>query len=252
VAIQNARLSAELRQRAADSERLHRQLAQVREMERTRIARELHDKTVQGLVGIDYQLAKAQRRLGRDDDHLARLQTYTRYLMREARQICADLRSPLLDTQGLVGAMHGLVRTVKETTDLEVELSVAGDNAQSTPEEVAVCLLGVAKEALVNVQKHAEATRVMVRLALEPKELWLIVEDNGQGFQVPQRLDQLIDEQHFGLVGMREQVEMVNGRLDIVSTSDSGTRLRVWVPLVAPTVQLPGKEIAREDGRTRR
>jgi two-component system sensor histidine kinase DegS len=98
------------------------------------------------------------------------------------------------------------------------------------PDEATLCVYRVLQEALLNVQKHAAAKRIEVTLQLEPDQIVLIVQDDGCGFCVPTRLGQLTDESHFGLVGLSERVELLNGTLKIVSAPGQGTQLKASLP----------------------
>ncbi len=243
IALQNIQMSAELRQRAADSVRLHRQLLRVREAERARVARELHDEVIQELVRLKHQLEEVRTSAdGDEDDRPAQLEDRVQQIVSDVRQLCSDLRPPTLDTLGLVGAVRSHLRMVKQTAAFQVRLVVEGDEAQALPGDVALCLFRVVQEALHNIQKHAAAGRVEVRLGLEPQEVRLMVADDGRGFEVPRRLQRLLDHQHFGLAGLHERLESVHGTLAITSEPGEGTRVQAWVPLVPPIEASHAKE----------
>jgi signal transduction histidine kinase len=232
MAVQNTLLISELRQRAADSERLHQQLLQAREEERARIARELHDEVIQDLIGLNYYLADLRRTMRPDhDENLMRLQEQVRLIIADVRQLCADLRPPVLDSLGLVAAIRFRVRAVQQHAPFPIRLIVQGDETQSLPDDVSLCLFRAVQEALSNAQKHAAPGRVEIRLALGVDDVWLSIVDDGCGFRVPTHLERLLDEQHFGLIGLRERLELVQGTLEVISAPGQGTCLRIWVPL---------------------
>jgi signal transduction histidine kinase len=112
-----------------------------------------------------------------------------------------------------------------------LRLTVEGNEEHDMPEDVSLCIFRVLQEALLNVQKHACAGQVNVRLCINPEEVGLSVEDDGQGFTAPLRLGQLTGSGHFGLVGLRERLTQVNGKLAITALSGRGTRLEAHVPL---------------------
>ena len=232
MAVQNVQLINELRQRALDSERLHQQLLQAREAERTRVARELHDDVIQELVGLNYHLADLRAIMRPDySDCLVRLQEHVRQIIGDVRQVCADLRPPALDSLGLVAAIRYRARAMQQLVPFPIRLIVQGDDDQPLPEEIALCLFRVVQEALNNAQKHAAPSYVEINLVLGADDVWLSIVDDGCGFRVPVQLERLLDEQHFGLVGLRERLELIHGTLEVISVPGQGTCLRVWVPL---------------------
>ena len=231
-AIQNTRLITELQQRAADIERLHQQIIYAREEERKRVARDLHDQIIQALVGMNYHLSGLGSALGKPATaQIAQLQSIVRQTLVELRRICSDLRPPALDSLGLIPALRSRLREFERRGAFQVTLEVEGDPEAELPEPIALCLYRVAQEALINVQKHAHASKVAVRLSIQPEQIYLTVQDNGNGFTAPRELSQLIHEQHFGFVGLREQLELVNGVLHVRSAIGRCTSIHAHVPL---------------------
>jgi signal transduction histidine kinase len=237
VALENADLVAELRQSNLERKRLNMQALSAGEKERKRLARELHDQVIQALAGLNYRLSEARRGLdGGSQDPLDRAQAELRTIVREIRNICADLRPPALDSMGLVAAIRSHLRTVKRRAALRLRFDVVGDaghrNAQrEVPEDVAMTLYRALQETLRNVEKHAQAAGVTVRLEFGAGSVALLVEDDGVGFEAPQRLSQYASEGHFGLMGLRERVELVGGEVHIATGSGGGCKIRVEVPL---------------------
>ncbi len=235
ITIQNTILLLELQQRAGDVERLHQELLRAREEERKRLARELHDEIMQTLVGLNYGLSKldTHHAVSEDNGQVSKLQLQLHQIMGDLRRICKELRPPALDSLGLVSALRSLLREIEAESNVPIELVVDGDKETKIPEELEICVFRVLQEALTNIQKHAHATRVSVRLIIDPAEVRLCVEDDGHGFTVPAKLSQFMDIGHFGLVGMRERLDLVGGKLNLASTSGHGTCLEAWVPLPA-------------------
>jgi two-component system sensor histidine kinase UhpB len=148
----------------------------------------------------------------------------------ELRRICNDLRPPTLDIFGLDAAIRSQVDAFSTQWSGTVDLDLAKDD-KDLPEEAAISLFRVCQEALANVARHAEATRVQIRLSLSSDGVELSVRDDGQGFVVPSRLGLLAKEGHFGLLGMKEQTELVGGRLQVISQPGEGTEVKAQVPL---------------------
>jgi signal transduction histidine kinase len=227
VALENILLLAELQGRAAEVEQLHREILRTREEERKRLARELHDGVIQALVGLNYELARIE------NQEAPHLKEEIRQIVGNLRRVCRELRPPMLDNLGLVSAIRSLTREFSsaDTNPLNIVLQTDGDEDEWVPEEIALCLYRVLHEALTNVKKHAGANNVEVELATKRDEIRLAVKDNGQGFAVPHHLGDLLADSHFGLVGLRERLDLVGGKLEISSSPGEGTRLQVQVPL---------------------
>ena len=232
---QNSQLITELQQRAKEIEQMHQQIMRAREEERKRVARDLHDQIIQELVGLNYNLSKMRDNPDLDlNAQIPQLQRDTRQILGEVRRICSDLRPPALDSLGLVAAVRSRLRDLERQDLLQVVLRIEGDVERRLPEDVSLCIFRVLQEALSNAHKHACAGRVEVSLLLHADELCLVVEDDGKGFQVPQNLGQLLEGKHFGLVGLRERLDLVHGSLDVMSRPGHGTCLHAWVPLSLP------------------
>jgi signal transduction histidine kinase len=226
-AIENVRLTGEVRQHVVEVEQLHKRLLRAREEERKSLARELHDEAIQSLVGMNYRLA-----------HLESGQTQTLRqevlrIVEELRGMIHRLRPPALDNFGLVTAVRSELRdrSVRSHGSRRIDLHVEGDPELGISEEVGLCLYRVMQEALNNIERHSEAAQVDVTLVMEPEEIRLWVRDDGKGFPVPQQLGLLLEADHFGLVGVRERVELLHGTLEIDSAPGSGTTLRARIPV---------------------
>lgn len=150
------------------------------------------------------------------------------------RLLARDLRPPGLDTLGLNASLKGLCDSVARQT--AVSITYAGAEVSPLPDGVTICLYRVLQEALTNVVKHAHAERVRVRLRNGAESVFLSVEDDGQGFdpgavKSPGNGDGKGNgSRSLGLVGMQERLELVGGRLEIVSRRGHGTRLMARVP----------------------
>ncbi len=210
-----------------------RQLLRSREEERARLARELHDGPLQDLVGLNMQLGL----LLADNaapltETLRMLRAEVRALLTELRQVCAELRPPMLDTMGLGAALRVLAEEWSAQHHLPVQLDLASDAAlRALPDQVSVNLYRVAQEALANIAHHAHARNVTLALACDAACWTLTIGDDGEGFIVPATLNELAARGHFGLVGLRERVELIGGALTIESAPGAGTEVRVtWTP----------------------
>ncbi|MEJ2600206.1 MAG: histidine kinase [Anaerolineales bacterium] len=228
----NALIIAVLRPRELEGARLRHQAMWASEIERKHLARELHDQVIQALSGLNYQFAGLQRAAGQSDKGLIReMRANLRNVVTTLRQVCSNLRPPALDSLGLAAALQAQVRNANQTGQLRASLTIEGEAAEGLPEEVTLCLYRVLQEALVNAQKHAQAKNVQIRFCIDNSHATLRIHDDGRGFTVPNNLGELVHRGHFGLVGIRERVESLHGRLDITSAPGRGCQVQVEIPM---------------------
>jgi signal transduction histidine kinase len=161
-------------------------------------------------------------------DALTAMRGEVRELLAELRQVCAELRPPMLDTFGLGAALATLAEEWSAANGVAVRLDLPADGSlRALPGEVAVNLYRIVQEALTNVARHAQASAVTIQAVWEGAHLHLTVRDDGRGFVVPAALHDLAGQGHFGLVGMQERVELIGGTLAVASAPGQGTTVRV-------------------------
>lgn len=201
--------------------------------ERTRLARDIHDTLAQGLTGIVMQLGAVQRALahapGEAEVHLDLAQRMARESLAEARRSVWNMRSPALERGNIADALGNLAAHPAQP-GLQVDLDVRG---APYPLETAAesALLRVSQEALVNTSKHAKATKVQIQLDYMPDAICLQICDNGIGFQNIDKVDTAPTpgvRGGFGLMGMRERLRALGGRLEI--TNSAGAQVRATIP----------------------
>ncbi len=232
VTLENVRLLEVVQEQADKNGRLHRQVVRAREEERKRVARDLHDLIIQSLVGINFQIAAIRANLpDLEDNSLISAQTEVRQLIGDVRQICSELRPPSLDVMSLVAAIHSKVAEIEENAPFQIRVEIEGTADQEFSEEIRLCIFRLVQESLLNIQKHAQADKVEVRLQVNAENIHLSIMDNGVGFPLPDRLEDLTRAKHFGLVGLNELVESVNGTLQIRSQPGAGCILTARVPV---------------------
>jgi len=227
-AIETVRLAIEVRRQAEEVRRLNMRLMRAREDERKALARRLHDEAIQALIGLNYQLAHLA------DSETQPLRDEIRLIVEQLRGIIRDLRPPALDTFGLVTAVRTEIRERDGRTPghTRIDLRLTGDSELNIAEDVSVCVYRVIQEALSNVERHAEASKVEVQLILDPEQVQAVVQDDGRGFNVPKPLGALVESNHFGLVGLRERVLLLRGTLELHSVPGEGTTLHVRLPML--------------------
>jgi signal transduction histidine kinase len=151
-----------------------------------------------------------------------------RGLSSELRQVCAELRPPMLDTLGLGAALRTLVTEWTDQKNVETQLHLSPDaTLRSLPDEVAVNFYRVAQEALINISKHARARHVNISLVFEECQLRMTIQDDGLGFEAPITLHDLTTKSHFGLAGMRERIGLIGGEWSLKSVPGGGTTICV-------------------------
>ncbi|HEY6962261.1 MAG TPA: GAF domain-containing protein [Gaiellaceae bacterium] len=196
------------------------------ELERRRLARELHDETGQALTSILLGLRGVEE--AKDDESLAAAAKNLRELvvatLQDVRRLAVELRPKALDDFGLVPALERLGQTFGESTGIEVQLE-ARLGEERLPEEVETTLYRLVQEALTNVVKHAHARTVSILLLHRSNTVTAIVEDDGRGFDPA-----TAREDGLGLVGMRERAALLGGRMTIEASPGAGTTIAIEVP----------------------
>jgi signal transduction histidine kinase len=203
------------------------------EMERSRLAREIHDTLAQGFTGIVTQLQAADQAADEDARrrHINAALALARDGLAEARRSVQALRPGALDAVRLTDALENVARTWSSRTGIPVTITTSGD-ARALPTEVEVALLRTAQEALANVEQHAVARRVVLTLRSDTGGTRLEVRDDGRGFDAADRAARPghAEDGGYGLVAMKERIESVAGALVIDSRPGHGTAVRAEVP----------------------
>jgi two-component system, NarL family, sensor histidine kinase DevS len=196
------------------------------ELERQRLARELHDETGQALTSILLGLkavegAATPEEMRAAADALRELVVAT---LQDVRRLAVELRPKALDDFGLAPALERLVNVFAEATGIPVALEAS--LGERLPAEVETTLYRIVQEALTNIVKHARARNVSILVVRRPQAVTAVIEDDGTGFD-----SRSVQEDGLGLLGMRERVALLDGRLTVESTPGAGTTLAVEVPV---------------------
>ncbi len=251
------------------AEAYSRSVIEAQEDERRRIAAEIHDEPLQTLIQLIRQLdfagsalaagadggenvvageragapqspaiAKARVSQGCDMDNcvsmLASSRATAEHVIGELREIMKGLRPPALDDLGLTASVRQLVADLEVRSGIRAELHAQGpDSRLQAPVEVA--MFRIAQESLANVERHADARSVIVRLAYGASEVRLSVEDDGRGFDPPEPGAGAtgVDGQHLGIIGMTERASLLGGRLELFSAPGQGARVVATIPIGA-------------------
>ena len=212
--------------------------------ERARIACEIHDGLVQSLAGVNFKLDLCRELIGKNPEAcqamLLETKTHLRVAIDEARQVIFNLRPVQYDKLELIPALTNYLKSYETQYEIKTEFSVSGDETTLFP-KTKIFLFRIVQEALSNVQQHAKADRVAVRLSITRGALTATITDNGVGFDVhavsrdPEKWD------HFGLRGILERARLVGGKAGIESKKGRGTRVVIEVPLVKKEATGNGK-----------
>jgi signal transduction histidine kinase len=204
-----------------------RRIVDAQELERRRLARELHDETGQALSSILLGLKALEEAVDTDDARRAvsNVRELAVATLQDVRRLAIELRPKVLDDFGLVPALERLTQTFGAQTGLSVRFE-PGLAEERLPTEVETALYRIVQESLTNIVKHAHATTISIVLVRKPGAVAAVIEDDGLGFDSSSTRDGGI-----GLVGMRERVGLLDGRLEIESLEGSGTTIVAEVPL---------------------
>jgi signal transduction histidine kinase len=196
------------------------------ELERKRLARELHDETGQALTSMLLGLRTLEAAESLDDAHAAStaLRETVVQTLQDVRRLAVELRPSVLDDFGLVPALERLAEAFGEQTGLTVHLEARFD--ARLPGEVETALYRIVQEALTNIVKHARARQVSILLTRKDSAVAVVIEDDGRGFTPGD-----VDDAGLGLLGMRERLTLLDGTLTIESAAGTGTTLVAEVPL---------------------
>ncbi len=202
----------------------------VREQEKSRIARELHDELAQALTALKMDASWIAERLPPAEKTLAGklavMQAMLDGTVAATRRISADLRPLMLDDLGLVPAAEWLVQNFTERTGIHCELAVGAPDLELA-EPYASAVFRILQESLTNVARHAQASLVEVALDREDGAVTLMVRDNGRGFS----LDDPRKPNSFGLMGLRERAYLLGGEVEVASERGRGTTIEVRIPI---------------------
>ena len=233
IAIENASLYEELREKEVLRRQLLEREITLREKERKRIARELHDQTGQRLTSITMTLGLIEEAVSTPEAraHIQDLRDTATQVLKEVRDLALHLRPSLLDDLGLLAALRHYLKGYQNRYRLLVDFQALGLDGRRLPPEVETALFRITQQALTNVAQHAHAAHVTVLLEHRGASAQLIVEDDGSGFDVAHMMDSRPHEGNLGLYCMRERVALIGGTLTIESTPGRGTAVFVRIPL---------------------
>ncbi len=216
-------------QTAKQKQQFALKIIEAQEVERKRLSREIHDGPAQMLANILIRseivdLAFREGDVEQALDEMKSVRTNIRTSLQEVRRIIYDLRPMALDDLGLFPTIKKHIRTMSEQNDIEIDLSLLGDERR-LESNYEVAIFRLVQEAIQNAINHAKADLIRVIIEIMPKQINVLVKDDGVGFEKCEE-----KEDSFGLIGMRERVELLDGKLIIASEKGKGTVIRINLP----------------------
>ncbi len=223
------RVENELRASQEELRKLSSHLQSVREEERSRIAREIHDELGQALTAIKMDVAWLKKRLDGKDAVLSEKAAATMKIIdgtiQSVKRIATELRPGVLDHLGLAAAVEWAVREFENRTGIKCSMLLEPEEFE-IDKRLSTDIFRILQESLTNVMRHASATKVDVSLKAYDDVLELVIKDNGRGITK----EKISDPSSFGLLGIKERVNFWNGVFDICCPEQGGTEIRVRVP----------------------
>ena len=207
------------------------QVIRSQEEERRRVARDIHDGPAQAIANIVFRAEVCERLIDTDTERakseLKALREHIRNTLAEIRKIIFDLRPMALDDLGLAPTIRGVLDVFREEYGLFTEVAVIGKERR-LESHVEIGIFRVVQEALNNIVKHAQASSAKVRIEFAAAGVTVLVEDDGKGFEMTEGE---LPSGQYGIMGMRERMQLLNGKLSIKSAPRRGTRVMISVPL---------------------
>jgi two-component system sensor histidine kinase UhpB len=203
------------------------------EEERKRIARELHDETSQVLTSLLISLAILEESTETQEarDRIAETRVLAHQTLRAIRNLSIDLRPTALDDLGLMPALRWYIKEYQKKFPIVVEFQASGFK-ERLPAEMETVLYRIVQESLTNIAKHAQASKVKIHLQEGREEISATITDDGRGFDIAilQKAPGANQERGWGLLGMHERAQLLDGTFSIVSTPGKGTQIKVEIP----------------------
>ena len=201
------------------------------EEERKRLARELHDDTLQSLIALNQRIMIARRMTDNGDlrGPLTEIETMLGKTMQELRRLTRALRPIYLEDLGLVSALESLGHEMSESIGIPILFKLEGIERR-LPDNIEIALYRITQEAISNISKHANASRAEIAISYNDTNLILKIGDDGVGFDSPKNLSELSSIGHYGLLGIHERADLINADYQIQSEPGQGTIIIVQVP----------------------
>jgi PAS domain S-box-containing protein len=209
------------------------QITRAQEEERKRIARDLHDDVSPDILiliqKLDNITSTPRMKISTIKEKVADLRAQAVDALESLRRTAQGLRPRIIDDLGLAAALEWIAEELEKDLGIVTRVEITGID-RKLPPETQILLFRIAQEALNNVRKHTQATRVNIKVEGKPEGVTMTVTDNGEGFHVPERVEDMVSAGRLGLMGMYERARLLDGSLRINSTPGQGTEVLVSLP----------------------
>lgn len=225
-----SRLGEELEE-AKDGQVFGLKIIEAQEEERRRVSREIHDGPAQSMAHVVMRAELADRMISQGNieeakEELRNLKSAVRHSLSDVRRIIYDLRPMALDDLGLIPALRRFVEAYGESKQFVIDFQFTGVEVR-LPTSFEVAIYRLVQESMNNISKHAQASRVSIKVEFSPQRTEIYIEDDGVGFDE----DEVQREKKFGLLGMRERIKLLQGEFKISSKPKEGTKIMISIPL---------------------
>lgn len=231
---------------------MQRRLADSQENERLRLAQELHDQPLQELLGTRLHLGAIRAALREPEmrEKIDFILDSLQGVIDTLRVMCGELRPPALAPFGLDKAIRSHAQQFQRMhSNISISLRLDEDT-QNIDEQVGLALFRIYQNAISNIEKHAEATRVVIEFTVSPDQIRLSVQDNGRGFRLPSSWMDFARNGHYGLLGVAERADAINGQLLVHSEPGKGSTVTVTVPNRRHIPEMADPQIHPQDQRS--
>jgi signal transduction histidine kinase len=188
-------------------------------------------------------LERLENRLSQDDaelkDQVSNAHKLAARILDELRKIISGLRPSILDDLGLISAIRWYARTNLEQAGINVIID-APDEEFKLPGFLKTTLFRITQEAVSNIIRHSRAQNAMISMTKNEKQVYLLIEDDGKGFDIQKVLDAATKEHHWGLVGIQERLDIVGGEFQVKAAPRGGTRMEVTAPIISRSELVDG------------
>lgn len=206
------------------------------EEERKRISREIHDSIAQSIANIVISAEIAEKMMAKQEEikeiqrELHDLKGQARASLEEIRKIIFNLRPMALDDLGLLPILRKFAHDFEEKNQIRTRVEIHGKETR-LPSGMEVAIFRLVQEAFTNVAKHAEATFVLLDITFQLQMVKIVIQDNGKGIPMDVMQAKISEGSHFGLIGMKERVDLLEGRFEIESDVGAGTKITMLIPI---------------------
>jgi len=231
---ETTRLFAAVSQQREQLRTLTTRLTDVQEMERKQLARELHDEMGQALTAISINLDAIEKELAnnysvRIQERLVESKQLTAVTLEQLREMSLNLRPPMLDDLGLIPTLQWYVKRYVERVGIEVAFTAVNLADRLSP-EIETTLYRIVQEGLTNVARHAQAAHVTLSLQRKQHQVFVVIADDGKGFDIEAVINRPMPDHGAGLLGIRERTILLGGKFDIQTAVNRGTQLSILIP----------------------